>query len=294
MNTKKMIAMLAAVAAVAYLSVGEVENQERQITGIVEYPLSDLETVKRPIRNVRVEYVEDEADDRNALITTTDENGRFSFTAGESGVVTASKSGRTTISVGWQDGVGTLRIELPPPATLSGRTYDMATRRSIANAHVSVMVDHSVNPHSNAVLTETGDFAFTGLPPGSAVLMVQARGYAPTTATVTLAGGNSRNVDVGMLQEGSVTGMVVDAQGDAVSGALIEFAYGEFTDSALLLSGVGGHVLTGDDGQFLVTGIVPNERFSIYAELEDGSRSGSQTLTASPGMSIEGVVLRIE
>ncbi len=47
--------------------------------------------------------------------------------------------------------------------------------------------------------------------------------------------------------------------------------------------GIGGHVMTDDDGLFFVNGIVPNERFSIYAELEDGSRSDVQSLTTTPG-----------
>jgi len=59
------------------------------------------------------------------LVTTTDDDGRFSFDAGEPGVVTASKSGLTTISVGWRNDSGTLRIELPTPATLSGRAYKL-------------------------------------------------------------------------------------------------------------------------------------------------------------------------
>ena len=152
----------------------------------------------------------------------------------------------------------------------------------------------SVSPSNTRILTDSGSFEFRGLPPGSAVMVVQAQGYAPTTTAATLTGGRSQSVDVGMLLEGSVSGRVVDAQGDAIGGALVDIIYNGFTDAALLSSFVSGYVLTGDDGQFLVTGIVPNEGFSIYAELEDGSRSGSQALTASPGMTIENVVLRIE
>ena len=294
MNTKKkMVAVLAAGAVVTFLSIDEVENQGRQVTGVVARTPSGLATTGSPIQNARVEYVEDGADDSTALVATTDQNGRFAFPAEGSGIVTASKSGLATISVGWRSGTGALRIELPSPATLTGRVYDMASRRTIVEAHVSVMVDHPVNPRSSAVLTDNGSFDFDGLPPGSAVLLVQARGYAPTAATATLTGGRSRNVEVGMLLEGSVTGSVVDAQGNAVGGALVEIEYQGFTDAALLSSGVSGYVLTGDDGRFLVTGIVPNEGFSIYAELEDGSRSDSQTLTATPGIPIESVVLRM-
>lgn len=294
MKMKKTIAVLAAIAAVAFLSVDEVENQALQISGVVSTPPGNLATVGSPISNTRVEYVEDGADDSTALVATTDQNGRFSFTAGNSGIVTASKSGRATISVGWRRGTGALRIELPSEATLTGRAYDMANRRSIANAYLSVVVAHRVNPHSKAVLADSGSFDFDGLPPGPATLFVQATGYAPAIARTTLGDGGNRNVDVGMLLEGSVSGSVVDGQNNAVSGALVDVLYSGFTDAALPVSGIGGHVLTGSDGLFKVTGIVPGEGFSIYAELEDGRRSNSQSLTATAGVPIENVVLTIQ
>ena len=296
MSTKKMIATVAAFAAVTSLSIDEVENQQgRQVTVVVTETPTGLESSGQSIQNARVEYVEDGADDSTAIASTTDANGSLKFTAGNPGIVTASKSGFTTISVGWRtDSGSTLRIELPPPASLSGLVYDMANRQAILEAHVSVMVDHLVNPHSNAGLVENGNFAFDGLPPGTAVLLVQAPGFAPATASTTLISGDSHNVDVGMLLEGSVSGSVVDGQGDAVTGALIEIVYDGFENADLLSSGLSGYVLTGDDGLFLATGIVPNEQFSIYAELEDGSRSNVQTLTATPGFTIENVVLRID
>lgn len=294
MKTKKIIAMLAAGATVASLSVSKVENQGRQVSGVVSTTPSILAATGSPISNARVEYVEDGADDSTALVATTDQNGRFAFTAGGSGIVTASKSGRATISVGWGRDTGALRIELPSEATLTGRAYDMANRRSIANAYVSVMVDHPVNPHSTASLADGGSFDFRGLPPGSVTLFVQARGYAPAVARTTLAAGGSRNVEVGMLLEGSVSGNVVDGQNNAVSGALVEVVYNGFTDAALLSSGISGYILTGNDGLFRVTGIVPGEGFSIYAELADGRRSNSRLLTATAGIPLQNIVLTIQ
>ena len=291
-----MVAAVAAFAVVALLSIDEVENQQgRQVTVVVTEVPSGLASSGRPIQDARVEYVEDGVDDSAAIASTTDANGSLKFTAGSPGIVTASKSGFTTISVGWRNDSGsTLRIQLPPPASLSGAVYDMANRQAILEAHVSVMVDYSVNPHSDAALAENGNFRFDGLPPGAAVLFVQATGFAPTAASTTLISGDSHNVDVGMLLEGSVSGSVVDGQGDAVADALIEVVYQSLADADLLSSGFGGLVSTGDDGLFFATGIVPNEQFSIYAELEDGRRSSVHTLTATPGITIENVVLRIE
>ncbi len=133
------------------------------------------------------------------------------------GGISASKSGFTTISIGYdRSSDSTLRIELPPPASLSGSAYDMATRRAVADAYVSVVTDYSVNLHSNAMFTENGSFSFDGLPPGPTVVIARAPGFAPTIASTTLIAGDSHNVDVGMLLEGSVSGSVVDARGNTV------------------------------------------------------------------------------
>jgi hypothetical protein len=140
--------------------------------------------------------------DRDHFTSTTDANGSLKLTVGNPGIVTVSKSGFTTISVGYESG-STLRIELPSPASLSGSVYDMATRRAVGDAYVSVVADYSVNPHSNAVLTENGSFSFNGLPPSPTVLMARAPGFAPTIASTTLIADDSHNVNVGMLLEGA-------------------------------------------------------------------------------------------
>lgn len=294
MKMKKMLATVAAVAAVVSLSVGEVENQNRQITVVVTQVPTGLASSGSPIPNARVEYIEDGADNSTAISSTTDANGSLQLTAGNPGVVTASKSGFTTISVGYHRDIGsTLRIALPPPANLSGSAYDMATRRAVRDAYVSIVTDYSVNPHSNAVLTESGSFSFDGLPPGPTVLIARAPGYAPTIASTTLTAGDAHNVDVGMLLGGSVSGIVVDAQGDAVANALVEIEYHGFAGSDLLATGIGGYVMSEDDGQFFVTGIVPDEGFSIYAELDNGTRSNVQTLTTTPGATLQNITLTI-
>lgn len=68
---------------------------------------------------------------------------------------------------------------------------------------------------------------------------------------------------------------------------------GQCEGALLLASFIGGFTLTRPDGQFRVSGIVPNERFVIYAE-HDGRRTGSVRLQATPGVPIEGVTLRFD
>lgn len=294
MKMKKMLATVAAVAAVVSLSVGEVENQQRQITVVVTQVPTGLASSGSPIPNARVEYIEDGAENSTAVASTTDANGSLKLTAGNPGVVTASKSGFTTISIGYdRSSDSTLRIELPPPASLTGSVYDMATRRAVRDAYVSIVTDYSVNPHSNAMLTENGSFSFDGLPPDPTFMIARAPGFAPTIASTTLIAGDAHSTDIGMLLEGSVSGSVVDSHSNAVANALVEVEYHGFTDSDLLSTSIGGYVMTDDDGLFFVTGIVPNEGFSIYAELDNGTRSNVQTLTTTPGATLQNITLTI-
>ena len=67
MKMKKMLATIAVVAAVVALSVGEVENQNRQITVVVTQVPTGLASSGSPIPNALVEYIEDGAAAGNAL-----------------------------------------------------------------------------------------------------------------------------------------------------------------------------------------------------------------------------------
>ncbi len=139
-------------------------GQERQIKGIVVQTPTGLNTTGHPVANARVEYMGDNLTE--VQTTTTDaNNGRFELPSGTGGIVTASKSGLTTLSVGYIDSPNSttsteLRIELPRPATLSGRLY-MATRRNAGNG--MVVVDHEVNPRSAAASVTNGQYKFDGL-----------------------------------------------------------------------------------------------------------------------------------
>lgn len=181
MSISKILTLAALAAALVFIFGDVVENQERKIKGIVVQTPTGLNTTGRPVANARIEYMGDNSTEVQS--TTTDSNGRFELPSGTSGIVTASKSGLTTISVGYIDGPNStmpsseLRIELPRPATLSGRLYDMATRRNAGAGMVAVVVDHEVNPRSAADFVTNGQYNFDGLPPGSATLVAHGRPF---------------------------------------------------------------------------------------------------------------------
>jgi len=133
----------------------------------------------------------------------------------------------------------------------------MSTRRSVPDAYVSAMVDHDVNSRAASAISGDGSFEFGGLPPGSSFVLVYADGYAPAIGTGTLTAGSSTTVDVGMVLEGAVSGTIVDSDGDAVSGAFVDIEYDWFEDANILISGVGGHVKTGDGGDSSSSGSSP-------------------------------------
>lgn len=121
-------------------------------------------------------------------------------------------------------------------------------------------------------------------------MIAQAEGFAPAFKTATLTAGGRTTVDIGLLLDGVVTGSVVDRSGAAVAGAIVHVEYNGFEDAVILSSFIGDQTMSDAGGRFRVNGIVPNEGFTIYAEL-DGKRSSSFSLRATPGVPIENVVL---
>lgn len=290
---KKIIAAIASVAMLLITSAVVQNQTARKVTGVVMHTPSGLASAGRSIPNARVEYLDDSMDE--VQVTTTDGKGYFEFAAGRSGIVTASKEGLATISVGWppRSGVSKLRIELPQPSVLEGVLYDMASRQTVRKGLVTVMVDHPANPLSDSIFTETGRFDLKGLPPGPALIVAHAPGFAPTWSAVNLRAGRVQDARIGLLLEGVVNGNVLDGS-ENVAGAEIFLVYdASFIGAEMIESFVGGRLVTGDDGLFRINGIVPDETFSLHAETEDGRRSNVVTLRATPGIPIENVVLRV-
>lgn len=294
MSISKILTLVALAAALMFIFGDVVENRTGRFKGIVVQTPTGLNTTGHPVANARVEYM---GDNLTEVTTTTDANGRFELPSGTGGIVTASKSGLTTISVGYIESPNSttsteLRIELPRPATLSGRLY-MATRRNAGNGMVAVVVDHEVNPRSAVASVTNGQYKFDGLPPSNATLVGHAEGFAPAFNTVTLTAGGQKTADIGLLLDGTVSGIVVDSSGNAVADAYVHVAYDGFDGDGMLLSFVGGHRVSDSDGKFFVNGIVPNEGFEVYAETEDGRRSSSMSLHATPGVTIENVTFKL-
>lgn len=291
--TKKIVAAVA-IVALLLITGAAVQNQNLlKVRGVVVHAPSDRESVGPPIQNARVEYRDDSTGE--VQDTNTDSEGYFEFAAGRSGIVTASKEGLATISVGWPlREQGRLRIELPQPAVLEGALHGIETDRDVMNAIVTVRVAHPVSPLSSSIFIENKEFAFEGLPPGPAVVVAHAPGFAPTHSEYKLGPGEVEETEIGLWLEGTVSGRVFE--GDKIArGAEVFLVYHDDSfETAVIESFVGGRLVTGEDGLFLVNGIVPYEGFSLYAEAENGQQSNRVSFTETkPGESIEDVRLLI-
>ncbi len=290
----RTLAVGVAFLLICQITGSVVYNQGRKVQGVVVEQASGLRSSGPPVVGARVEYLED--GDEEVQVTATDDKGRFEFPSGRRGIVTASKRGLTTISVAWPPRFGIrseLEIVLPPPTTLSGTVYDLSSQQTVLDALVAVTVKHPANLVTTGAKVEGGVFSVGGLPPGPAILLASAPGYAPHFSALTVDR-KSQNVRVGMILEGQVRGSVVGADGKPVNGVRLHVEYNSgFPAGEMLVSFVGGHVVTEEGGAFSVNGIVPGEMFGLYAEL-DGRRSETLSLTALPGIPLEGVRLRIQ
>ena len=244
----------------------------------------------RPVANARVKY---EEQGRAGQTAVTDAKGYFEFPIGNLGVVTVTSRGFGTARRRWPPRQGLqLRVPLRPPASLSGTVTDMATRGSVA-ALVTVTVRHPSDVVSDMVLAENGTFQFDDLPPGPAVVLARAAGYAPSIGAVTVEAGKVRDARVGLLLEAVATGYVEDRRGSPVAGAWVSASYPDTTAGAgQLQSFIGGRPLTGPDGAFTLNGLVPDTPISLQAEIDD-RRSEVVTVTVGPGMMQQNVVLRL-
>ncbi len=216
---KRLMSCGALVLAILFSGTVVQNQRASKVQGVVlAAPSGGLSSSPQPLANARVEYKERGGAD--VQVTTTDAKGHFEFPSGRRGVVTASTSGLAAISVRWpsREGGAQLRIVLPPAAAVRGTLFDLVTKQAVMDGAVRLTVAHSANLVSDAALVENGRFEFKGLPPGPAVLVATADGFAPHFSTRTLEKGTVHDARIGLL-DGSVHGSVLDASGTPVSGA---------------------------------------------------------------------------
>lgn len=257
----------------------------RKVSGIVVSAAT-----QRPVVNARVMYEESGG---SVQETVSDPKGRFEFSNGRLGTVTVMAGGFGTARRRWPPRIGReLRIGLVPPARIEGTVADIMTGRPV-NGVVTLLVRHPHNIVSETVAVQNGVFRIGDMPPGPAMIVARASGFAPYFGTMTVEAGKQRDIRIRLFLEAVVAGHVVDSTGSAVESAHVAVGYLEATlGRGFLASAVGGRPFTDAEGAFVLNGLVPDVRIGLRAEL-DGRKSDVVTVTVEPGRTRQDVVLRL-
>ena len=174
-------------------------------------------------------------------------------------------------------------------AAVAGTMTDSATGQP-AEGLVTLIVGQPDNLVETA-RTSGGMFRFGDVPPGPAVVLARADGFAPYFGELTIEAGKPGDVRIELLPEATMSGFVVDGNGCPVPDARVHVGYGRALPGAGLFSVLThGRTVTQSDGAFTIGGLVPATRISLQAQ-RGGRLSDIVTLAVEPRMEQPGLVL---
>ena len=274
----------AAFIGFVILSSLAVAQEGRKLTGVVEARVS-----RRPVVDALVSYADRQGGEQT---TRTNSKGRFEFPRAVSGIVTVSARGYATTKRSWPPRQGReLRFELTPPAVLTGSLMDAATRAGV-DGGVTVLARSRFH-HVSKSARVRGAFQFIDLPAGSANVYAYAERFAPYFGQMTIDVGKTQDLQISLLLEAVVSGTVLDADGSPAADADVRAGYGRSLMGADVLAGLArGFMVTGQEGKFRISGLVPDTPILLQAEI-GGRLSDVVTVQIAPGTERMGVVLRM-
>ena len=225
--------------------------------------------------------------------TVTDAKGQFAFAAGQLGVITVTANGFGTARRRWPPRRGsTLQIALTPPVAVQGTLVESETLAPLTGS-VTAIVRHPDSLVSTSALVEDGTFRFEDVPSAPGVLVAHAYGYAPTVSSFTTATGDWLDGHLRLSAGAEATGQVLDAAAKPIAGAQLIVRYTDaVAEATMLASFVGGAPITKADGNFALTGLVPNTPVTLYAEYAE-QQTNTVTIEVGPGQVRENLALRL-
>ena len=226
--------------------------------------------------------------------TTTDEKGYFEFEQpGTRGTVIVSHPRYVTTYRRWPSEERQLQIFLAAPATVTGTVRDANTRVPIP-AEVTLLVEEAGSIVSLSSEAQGAVFIIGDVPEGPAILLVSATGYAPGWSTLTVSKGNTNTVDMSLVLAAAIKGTVYGADEKPVRGAEVFVTYSDEAGAyGMLESFTSGLLLSNDDGEFYLFGLIPDVPIEIQAMLGD-QLTDIVSVTVPPGMARTDVELTIQ
>jgi len=176
-------------------------------------------------------------------------------------------------------------------APVSGMMTVSATGQP-AEGLVTLIAGH---PDSLAETARTlhGMFRFGDVPPGPAVVLARADGFAPYFVELTIEAGKPAEVRIELLPEATMSGAVLDENGCPAPDARVHVGYRRALPGGGAFSALTrGRTVTRSDGVFMLGGLVPSTPISLQAQ-RGGRLSDIVTVTVEPGMKHSGLVLRL-
>ena len=190
------------------------------------------------------------------------------------------------------EGTKTLDIKLAPGITFTGKVVD-PNGKGIADAQVRVMIrvsnwGSSLSRRQTEKTDGSGSFQIRAIPPDRKYnIYASAEGYGDNRAEVQADNAVDNRLDVGMLTlpvaNLSVSGQIVDAQGNPMPNANIE-AYGEAQPSRRSTQ-------ADSEGKFVLDGVCVGQ-INIRADVERGGKRLSAHIVTNGGATGIKIVVR--
>ncbi|HEV2853673.1 MAG TPA: carboxypeptidase regulatory-like domain-containing protein [Thermoanaerobaculia bacterium] len=166
------------------------------------------------------------------------------------------------------------------PGKIAGRLVDRGTGKPLAGEVAASFISKGKIIFTHARTSERGDFVIDGIEAGQAYLTTKLEGYAVEHQSVSLRPGETKSVELSLVQPRSVRGTVRDSEGRPLSGALVKViqplgtpARGEIRTTYQWET---GETYSDERGNFAIP-VHPGKSFVVEA-----SHSGFAVATSAP------------
>ncbi|MCD6452048.1 MAG: carboxypeptidase regulatory-like domain-containing protein [Acidobacteria bacterium] len=262
----------------------------------------------QPIKGVKVSVIKGKAtsEDEKAkapIITVTNDTGDFYLECDyDDAILVVDAEGyaiaRRALIFNKGEAVKYKEIELSPASIAKGGIRDRVTKAPVKAANVIMAMISPFEAEIKTVATDdSGSYEAERLPDGKKYIVIMAEGYNAETREFELASSEVRSgVDFELTKAGSISGYVVDKNGNPVNGAHIEIVYKDLLPSSPLKFNYWhtGTIETIYEGFFYVGNIQSWKRFVIEVTHNDYKPFKSPLLSLKPGEEAEGLKILLE